>query len=34
MKLLEDPSLDGRIILMLKWIEFIWIRIGAGGGLL
>jgi hypothetical protein len=31
---LEDPGLDGRIILIFKWTEFIWFRIGTGGGLL
>jgi hypothetical protein len=29
---LEDPDLDGRIILI--WTEFIWLRIGTGGGFL
>jgi len=33
-KHLEDPSLDGRIILKFKWIELIWLRIWTGGGLL
>jgi hypothetical protein len=39
---LEDPGLDGRIILywiLRKWdvrvlTAFIWLRIGTGGGLL
>ena len=37
---LEDPSVDGRIILRWifrkwgvgGWIELIWLRIGTGGG--
>jgi len=37
---LEDPSVDGRIILTLSfrkwdlgaWIRSIWLRIGTGGG--
>jgi hypothetical protein len=39
---LEDLGVDGRIILKLisqrsdlgRWIGFIWLRIGTGGGLL
>jgi hypothetical protein len=39
---LEDPSVDGRIILKLifkkwegrAWTGLIWLRIGTGGGLL
>jgi hypothetical protein len=30
----EDLGVDGRIILILMWIGFIWLRTGAGGGLL
>jgi len=37
---LEDLCVDGRIILnlilnkwnVMKWTEFIWLRIGTGGG--
>jgi hypothetical protein len=39
-KHLEDPGIDGRIILKLilwkwdvgRWIGLIWLRIGTGGG--
>jgi hypothetical protein len=39
---LEDPGVDGRIISKwifkkwdgMAWPEFIWLRIGIGGGLL
>ena len=31
---LEDPGLDGRIILIFKWPELIWLRVKTGGGFL